>query len=143
MRCNLLELEIPFPHDANDYFSPHNIKYQFDQIYKAESRFLSIFGLSVTCNIGTKMMFFKQNHDTRGFRALFKLSEYQRHLFLRFLRFHINFYHQDPQRSQGPTFPDLDCRFGTMLQGLVDKSILRVKMKEFHFHLFPCMAYPT
>ena len=30
MRCNLLELEIPFPHDANDYFSPHDIKYQFD-----------------------------------------------------------------------------------------------------------------
>ena len=26
------------------------VKYHFDQIYKAESRFLSIFGLYVTCN---------------------------------------------------------------------------------------------
>ena len=40
------------------------VKYHFDQIYKAESRFLSIFGLYVTCNmdnIKSKLIFFKQN----------------------------------------------------------------------------------
>ena len=65
--ATIASLGVPFPHDyfspqgmgkmGNRKFSPWNslgkdfylVKYHFDQIYKAESRFLSIFGLYVTC----------------------------------------------------------------------------------------------